>query len=362
MKLTRAKRYMSSLPPSWTIESASWYHSNLTQAWKWMPSPTLATSRKPSPFSVTKAKSRRMLSLFAVTEFATTLDETVRGSAYPWRKGCLFSLDVEKAKQRCLSPSREVSVQEEPSRLDRVLPKPVDSIAQQPKGAKWPNQTKRPKCSATSTESSSTATYSSTKFEVKFPSRSFDSLRHWPSRSRQRLSRDDLGRDNPAWSRLSADRRYRDGLSLSQTEKHSQSISALGSLMAIAKETEDKYSGLDSGGSISHDDRHDFGFPVSNLHFLDREKRHSSTVRHRRMEERERRNGYNESVSRVNSKTRYKAWAAETNLSWPRWSQSGWDDFISAETLLLTLRGWVMGRIKYGKNGFRTHEEERSNG
>ncbi|RDX78980.1 hypothetical protein CR513_40661, partial [Mucuna pruriens] len=27
-----------------------------------------------------------------------------------------------------------------------------------------------------------------------------------------------------------------------------------------------------------------------------------------------------------------KAWAAETNLAWPRWSQSGWDDFISAET------------------------------
>ncbi|RDX85205.1 hypothetical protein CR513_33642, partial [Mucuna pruriens] len=46
---------------------------------------------------------------------------------------------------------------------------------------------------------------------------STDSPRHWPSRSRQRLSRDDLSRDNPARSRLKADRRYRDGLSLSQT-------------------------------------------------------------------------------------------------------------------------------------------------
>ncbi|RDY02256.1 hypothetical protein CR513_14307, partial [Mucuna pruriens] len=42
-------------------------------------------------------------------------------------------------------------------------------------------------------------------------------LGNWPSSSRQRLSRDDPGRDNPAWFRLSADRRYRDGLSLSQT-------------------------------------------------------------------------------------------------------------------------------------------------
>ncbi|RDX91831.1 hypothetical protein CR513_26130, partial [Mucuna pruriens] len=32
-----------------------------------------------------------------------------------------------------------------------------------------------------------------------------------------------------------------------------------------------------------------------------------------------------------------KVWVAETNLAWPRWSRSGWDDFISAETLLLTL-------------------------
>ncbi|RDY11968.1 Retrovirus-related Pol polyprotein, partial [Mucuna pruriens] len=51
-----------------------------------------------------------------------------------------------------------------------------------------------------------------------------DSPRHWPSRSRQRLGRVDLGRDNPAWSRLSADRRYRDGLSLSQTKKQFSSI------------------------------------------------------------------------------------------------------------------------------------------
>ncbi|RDX85416.1 hypothetical protein CR513_33396, partial [Mucuna pruriens] len=32
-----------------------------------------------------------------------------------------------------------------------------------------------------------------------------------------RLNRVDLNRDDPAWSRLSADRRYRGGLSLSQT-------------------------------------------------------------------------------------------------------------------------------------------------
>ncbi|RDX78326.1 hypothetical protein CR513_41413, partial [Mucuna pruriens] len=42
-----------------------------------------------------------------------------------------------------------------------------------------------------------------------------DSSRQWPSRSRQRLSRDDPNRENPAWSRLSADRHYRGGLSLS---------------------------------------------------------------------------------------------------------------------------------------------------
>ncbi|RDY05050.1 hypothetical protein CR513_11149, partial [Mucuna pruriens] len=40
---------------------------------------------------------------------------------------------------------------------------------------------------------------------------------HWPSRSRQRLSQVDLSRDNPAWSQLSDDKRYRGGLSLSQT-------------------------------------------------------------------------------------------------------------------------------------------------
>ncbi|RDY03013.1 hypothetical protein CR513_13454, partial [Mucuna pruriens] len=33
----------------------------------------------------------------------------------------------------------------------------------------------------------------------------------------------------------------------------------------------------------------------------------------------------------------YKARTAETTLAWPRWSQYGRDDFISAETLLLTL-------------------------
>ncbi|RDX94463.1 hypothetical protein CR513_23159, partial [Mucuna pruriens] len=69
-----------------------------------------------------------------------------------------------------------------------------------------------------------------------------------PSRFRQRLSRDDLSKDNLAWSWLSANRRYRDGVPLSHTRKHSissspvqvphsssQSISALGSLMTIAK-------------------------------------------------------------------------------------------------------------------------------
>ncbi|RDX90825.1 putative mitochondrial protein, partial [Mucuna pruriens] len=64
-------------------------------------------------------------------------------------------------------------------------------------------------------------------------------------------------------------------------------------------ETKYKYSGLDS----------DFGFPVSDLHFLDREKRQCNTVHHHRMEEREQRNGYNESVSRVNSKTPKKCTA-----------------------------------------------------
>ncbi|RDY01270.1 hypothetical protein CR513_15423, partial [Mucuna pruriens] len=90
--------------------------------------------------------------------------------------------------------------------------------------------------------------YQITKVNYSIANPSFDSPRHWPSRSRQRQSRDDLGRDNPAWSRLSADRRYRDGLSLFQTRKYpvspnpvqfphssSQSISALGSLMEIAK-------------------------------------------------------------------------------------------------------------------------------
>ncbi|RDX69587.1 hypothetical protein CR513_51276, partial [Mucuna pruriens] len=48
---------------------------------------------------------------------------------------------------------------------------------------------------------------------------STDSSRRWPSCSQQRLNRVDLNRDNPAWSRLSADRRCRDGLSLSQTYK-----------------------------------------------------------------------------------------------------------------------------------------------
>ncbi|RDX83641.1 hypothetical protein CR513_35407, partial [Mucuna pruriens] len=32
-----------------------------------------------------------------------------------------------------------------------------------------------------------------------------------------------------------------------------------------------------------------------------------------------------------------KAWTPETNLAWPRWSQSGRDDFILDETLLLTV-------------------------
>ncbi|RDY00996.1 hypothetical protein CR513_15739, partial [Mucuna pruriens] len=32
-----------------------------------------------------------------------------------------------------------------------------------------------------------------------------------------------------------------------------------------------------------------------------------------------------------------KALTIETNLAWTRWSRSGWVDFISAETLLLTL-------------------------
>ncbi|RDX70786.1 hypothetical protein CR513_49940, partial [Mucuna pruriens] len=48
---------------------------------------------------------------------------------------------------------------------------------------------------------------------------SVNSSRHWPSCPRQRLSRDDVSRDNPARSQLSADRRYREGLSLSQTRK-----------------------------------------------------------------------------------------------------------------------------------------------
>ncbi|RDX97070.1 hypothetical protein CR513_20197, partial [Mucuna pruriens] len=57
-----------------------------------------------------------------------------------------------------LDPSRRVSVQEKPSRPDRLLPRPADFAAQQPKGAKQSNQTKRPKCSATSAESSSVVT------------------------------------------------------------------------------------------------------------------------------------------------------------------------------------------------------------
>ncbi|RDY05077.1 Serine carboxypeptidase II-2, partial [Mucuna pruriens] len=66
---------------------------------------------------------------------------------------------------------------------------------------------------------------------------STDSPRHRPSRSRQRLSRVDLGRDNPAWSRLSADRRYRVPIIkvLLVQSLWLQSVSALGVLMAIAK-------------------------------------------------------------------------------------------------------------------------------
>ncbi|RDX88855.1 hypothetical protein CR513_29488, partial [Mucuna pruriens] len=90
--------------------------------------------------------------------------------------------------------------------------------------------------------------YQITKVNYSIANPSFDSPWHWLSRSWQRQSQDDLGRDNPAWSQLSAVKCYRDGLSLSQTKKHpvspnlvqfphssSQSISALGSLMAIAK-------------------------------------------------------------------------------------------------------------------------------
>ncbi|RDX71070.1 hypothetical protein CR513_49624, partial [Mucuna pruriens] len=61
--------------------------------------------------------------------------------------------------------------------------------------------------------------YQITKVNYSIANPSVDSPRHWPSRSRQRQSRVDLGRDNPAWSRLNADTHFRDGLSLSHTRK-----------------------------------------------------------------------------------------------------------------------------------------------
>ncbi|RDY14300.1 hypothetical protein CR513_00651, partial [Mucuna pruriens] len=69
----------------------------------------------------------------------------------------------------------------------------------------------------------------------------------------------------------------------------SQSISALGSLMAIAKDSPECV------GSPNQS-------PISDLHFLDREKHQCNTVHHGNEGKRERRNGYNESVLRVNSK------------------------------------------------------------
>ncbi|RDX97547.1 hypothetical protein CR513_19674, partial [Mucuna pruriens] len=123
------------------------------------------------------------------------------------------------------------------------------------------------------------------------------------------------------------------------------------------KETEYKHSGLNSGGSIVHDDRHDspecvgnpnqsplanFDFLVSDLHFLDREKHQSSIVHHRNGEKQEQRNGYNESLTWITSLScsllDYSylgcCWAVKLGLI--RFGRDGVglgrDDFFSAES------------------------------
>ncbi|RDX83970.1 hypothetical protein CR513_35051, partial [Mucuna pruriens] len=57
-----------------------------------------------------------------------------------------------------LSPSRRVLAQEKLSWLDRLLPKPADSVVQQPKEEQSDPINWQPKCNTTSAVSSSAAT------------------------------------------------------------------------------------------------------------------------------------------------------------------------------------------------------------